>query len=304
MKNTTHVTRRDTGSPDDFEKDWEEALAGKLDRHLIYPSDLPTTQFDLFELMKAKLVDDLVTRSGLTSGRVLEYGCGAAGMSIYFANQGFQAVACDLSARALQLANYNSQRHLSVGSEKNLTGVRADAFRLPFEDNTFDIVMSYGLLEHLASGPLENMLTEVTRVLRPGGLFVADIAHGRFSGRTIGIWISLCVSTIYHFFKLDWQRLPQLPALYLDHYYENDLDKHAWEAELAHAGLTDTQSMVCQPFPPLAVTGWAERLYVSLLHGARPVWNWYHRVQPTWGRNLGWLYLASGTKSKGNTAAE
>jgi SAM-dependent methyltransferase len=46
----------------------------------------------------------------------------------------------------------------------------ADAARIPYGDGLFDIVLSDNVLEHLAT-PLE-VLREVTRVLRPGGVFL------------------------------------------------------------------------------------------------------------------------------------
>jgi ubiquinone/menaquinone biosynthesis C-methylase UbiE len=42
---------------------------------------------------------------------------------------------------------------------------------LPFEDETFDIVLAHLLLHHVA--PIERVLEEVFRVLRPGGVFTA-----------------------------------------------------------------------------------------------------------------------------------
>jgi len=296
--NLKDTTSRDKGSLDEFERDWDAAFTKKLDRYHIYPTDAPTTQFEMFEMMKSKLVMDILAEAGLSRSKVLEYGCGAAGMSIYLANQGFQVVACDLSVKALKIAKYNSDRHLSSDTKQNLSSLRADAFNLPFQDNSFDIVMSYGLLEHLSLEPLRQMLVSVVRVLRPGGLFIADIAHGRFSLRTVGIWLNLCGSVIYHFVKLDWRNLSSIPKAYLDHYYENDLDKQAWEAELNHRGLRITQSKVCHPLPPLALKGSPEHLYVALMRESQSAWEWYHRVQPTWGRNLGWLYLVSGTKNE------
>jgi len=47
-----------------------------------------------------------------------------------------------------------------------------DANHLSFSDNEFDVVLSWGSLEHIAGG-YEQALAEIHRVLKPGGLFFA-----------------------------------------------------------------------------------------------------------------------------------
>lgn len=47
----------------------------------------------------------------------------------------------------------------------------ADARDLPFEDDSFDLVTAHLMLHHIE--PLDRLLSEVFRVLRPGGRFVA-----------------------------------------------------------------------------------------------------------------------------------
>jgi ubiquinone/menaquinone biosynthesis C-methylase UbiE len=46
--------------------------------------------------------------------------------------------------------------------------VRADAARLPFPDNRFDVLLSRSAMEHIA--PVEQALAEMARVVRPDGL--------------------------------------------------------------------------------------------------------------------------------------
>jgi SAM-dependent methyltransferase len=51
----------------------------------------------------------------------------------------------------------------------NLRFLAEDANRLPFGDDRFDVVISWGSLEHIAGGYAQ-ALREIRRVLRPGGL--------------------------------------------------------------------------------------------------------------------------------------
>ena len=216
-------------------------------------------------------------------------------MSIFLANHGFLSFACDLSDYALQLAGLNAQAH--PGNSSNyFFRTRADTFTLPFDDAAFDVVMSYGLLEHFNPEMVTLVIAEVMRVLRPGGLFIADIAHGRFSVRKLGVWLSLVSSLVFHAITLRWRRLRDLPRSYTAHYYENELNDQDWIQVVQNAGVRNVQLQICHPFPPLALSGRLERLYVSGLLLMRPLWEWFHRVQPAWGRSWGWLYLVWGEK--------
>jgi ubiquinone/menaquinone biosynthesis C-methylase UbiE len=108
----------------------------------------------------------------------LEVGCGSGGVSLYFHNtRGYNVELVDLSDEALRFAQRNFETH----GKKPLHAIfrKADAAHLPYPDNTFDLVMSFGLLEHFTD--IAEPVSEQLRVLKPGGLFFADIVTGRFS---------------------------------------------------------------------------------------------------------------------------
>ena len=54
---------------------------------------------------------------------------------------------------------------------ENLTFEKADAMQLPYRDNSFDVVLIANAL-HIVPDP-EKVLSEIDRVLRPGGLLIA-----------------------------------------------------------------------------------------------------------------------------------
>ncbi|MEU9334783.1 class I SAM-dependent methyltransferase [Streptomyces sp. NPDC048290] len=111
---------------------------------------------------------ELLGPAGELRGKdVLEIGAGAAQCSRWLAAQGARPVALDLSHRQLQHA-------LRIGAPFPL--VEADAGALPFADGSFDLACSaYGALPFIAD-PVR-VLTEVRRVLRPGGRFVFSVTH-------------------------------------------------------------------------------------------------------------------------------
>ncbi len=68
-----------------------------------------------------------------------------------------------------------SAAELSAAASKGLAVARADATRLPLADQSVDaVVMSMALM----LVPMPATLSEVRRVLRPGGVFVASVPNG------------------------------------------------------------------------------------------------------------------------------
>ena len=102
---------------------------------------------------------------------VLEIGVGMGADHVEFARVGPRSLTgVDLTSRAVahtrrRLALYGLQSNLDV----------ADAEALPFVDNSFDIVYSYGVLHH--SPDTARAFAEVRRVLRPGGVARIMVYH-------------------------------------------------------------------------------------------------------------------------------
>ncbi|MBW2316008.1 MAG: class I SAM-dependent methyltransferase [Deltaproteobacteria bacterium] len=94
--------------------------------------------------------------------RVLEIGVGAGTDFINWARHGAELSGIDLTEAGVALAN---ERLALEGLTDDVQVGNAEA--LPFDDDSFDIVYSYGVLHH--SPDTERCLAEVHRVLRPGG---------------------------------------------------------------------------------------------------------------------------------------
>ncbi|WP_114560961.1 class I SAM-dependent methyltransferase [Desertihabitans aurantiacus] len=92
-----------------------------------------------------------------TATRVLDLACGGGAMVRELAAPDRTTVGLDLSAAELGVA-----RELSPGH-----WVQADGVRLPFADDSLDVVTS--ALGLLVIQPLDEAIREITRVLRPGG---------------------------------------------------------------------------------------------------------------------------------------
>lgn len=93
---------------------------------------------------------------------VLEVGCGMGTHASMLRRAGARLTAIDLTERAIEVTK---RRFEVFGLEAHIQ--RADAEKLPFADKSFDTVWSWGVIHH--SSRFENCLSEIARVLRPGG---------------------------------------------------------------------------------------------------------------------------------------
>lgn len=97
-----------------------------------------------------------------SDARVLEVGTGMGGDLSRFLAAGAKAVGVDLSLAAVVATSARLRLWHQPG-----TVARTDALLLPFGDDSFDLVWSWGVLHH--TGDIERAISEVRRVLKPGG---------------------------------------------------------------------------------------------------------------------------------------
>jgi ubiquinone/menaquinone biosynthesis C-methylase UbiE len=105
--------------------------------------------------------------------RVLDVGCGTGNISLTLAQQGAHVVGLDASGPMLAKALDKVGR-----ADFSIAWVRGEAGRLPFADESFDIVLSILALDFMADR--ESVIQEMVRVLRPGG-FLAVAMLNRYS---------------------------------------------------------------------------------------------------------------------------
>jgi len=103
-------------------------------------------------------------------------------------------------------------------------------------------VLSGGLLEHFREP--EAVIGEMTRVLRPGGLFYADIVPRRPS--------------LYRWSERGRMARDEHLAAGI---YESDLPKRAWAALARDAGLRDVRIVSAGVYPPYTVRGFEQLLW-------------------------------------------
>lgn len=124
----------------------------------------------------------LKERAGLRSDeRVLEIGCGAGRTALLLADylQPGNYVGLDIDpiqvAAAKELPKLRQAKFdFQVVDVQNDIynpngGVSASSYRLPFEDNSFDVVFLLSVFTHLYPAECENYAAEIMRILKPGG---------------------------------------------------------------------------------------------------------------------------------------
>jgi len=149
-----------------FDKNWQKSLEIYYNH---WTRKEPQNQIQLAFRNHWTLFRELMNNKFFNGGkRCLEVGCGRGTISEYFSDHGYHCTLLDLSEYALQRAK-------EIFSLNHLKGTFTigDVNYLNFKDNSFDVVVSIGLLEHFSD--IEPPIKEQIRVLDTGGIFLGYI---------------------------------------------------------------------------------------------------------------------------------
>ena len=98
--------------------------------------------------------------------KVLNIGVGSGKLESLLMEAGYSVAALDPDANAIS-------KLASIGIDAH-TGV---AEHLPFEDGSFDAVIASEVLEHLEPDNCHQAISEILRVLKPGGYFIGTVPY-------------------------------------------------------------------------------------------------------------------------------
>ena len=102
---------------------------------------------------------------------ILEAGCGTGQMSIVLSRYARQIYGIDLSKGSL----IEAKQFINSNDIKSVHLFRMNIFKLFFEENTFDVIISNGVLHHTYNPKLA--FSKLVRVLKPGGIIVIGLYH-------------------------------------------------------------------------------------------------------------------------------
>ena len=165
----------------DFETSWK---AHRETSYVHWTGGEPKNQIQLAFRQHWELFSELVGRKDGKGFRCLEVGCGRGSLSCYFAAAGYDCTLLDNAPSAIEQA----RRNFAALQFKGQFDV-GDALKMPYADNSFDVIFSIGLLEHFSE--IDAPLREQVRVLKKGGtLFVYVVPEKRVLAQEENEWIN------------------------------------------------------------------------------------------------------------------
>lgn len=119
------------------------------------------------EVTPPEVVERIEGEKDPPPGRALDLGCGTGTNAIYLAQHGWQSVGVDFSAIAIWRARRKARR---AGVDCRFH--QADVTDLSFLEQPFDLALDIGCLHSLQPEGRERYAAGVTRLTRPGGLYM------------------------------------------------------------------------------------------------------------------------------------
>ena len=113
------------------------------------------------------------------AGLILDVGCGTGMFTKLLVQRAHFVVGVDLSLGML---------HAAGDMPRGVSLVQADADHLPFQDGTFDVVVSITLLQNMPDPG--STVRELARVLKRGGLLIVSTLRHRHSTCQLRKWIT------------------------------------------------------------------------------------------------------------------
>lgn len=252
-----------TGSISEFDTDWKQFAKENAQNY--FSKGKLTKQIQLSFKSQWEIYESLIKKYGIINGRSLEPGSGRGSISLYFANAGYKATLLDTSQDALNIAK-------EIFSANNLTAdyICGDVLAMPFPPNTFDVIVSVGLLEHFKD--YEKCVSEQIKVLKPGGLFIANIVPGKWSVQRLagpGILLFKIVYKLWSFVFMKSNIKKEKSKLYRTDYVSDvyvEVLKRLGCVDIFHSGMFPVPVFSYSPEFPFSPNHYAvERMLVFFM---------------------------------------
>lgn len=131
----------------------------------------PTVWDNHYKKEKSKLIfpDENLVRilSRIPQGKyALDHGAGSGRHTVLLRSHGFQVTACDYSAKAIE-----SIKAMLPTIDTNVISSTS----LPYKNESFDLIVSWGVLHYNSFLEANEIVKEIKRVLKPDGYFVGTV---------------------------------------------------------------------------------------------------------------------------------
>jgi ubiquinone/menaquinone biosynthesis C-methylase UbiE len=176
---------------------------------------------------------EFLTQTGLLTpnDKILEIGCGIGSVVNELSEQGYNITGTDISSKAI---TYGLEKYPDIHLEVQ------PAEALPYENESFDTVLSFDLFEHIAK--IDKHVSEVFRVLRNGGYYLFQ---------TPNKYSNVVFETLYHK-SFKWRRAH--PSLHTPKQLKRRLSEHGFEMQFVKMNPVNefTISKLRKKFGPLS----------------------------------------------------
>lgn len=102
--------------------------------------------------------------------KILDLACGTGRHTIYLASNGFLVYGTDISRKGITIARKKAKEH----GLRNIKLKVHDMKKIPFPDDSFDAVLCVWSMGHGTLKAHAEIIAEIRRVLKPGGMLIAD----------------------------------------------------------------------------------------------------------------------------------
>ena len=120
--------------------------------------------------LRSEYVRDCLSAIDLDKPNSLDIGCGGGIIAEDLAQFSASVTGVDISLASLETA-----RSHAMQNGLDIKYIESPAESLPFKDNSFELVTCCDVLEHVDD--VAKVISEVKRVLKPGGIFVYDTVN-------------------------------------------------------------------------------------------------------------------------------
>lgn len=259
---TTGFSRFPDG-PQELTKDWFLEvdkiffdMAAEFANSEFNPS-LPFSQLIDYEFLKDK--------------KVLEIGCGMGSHSALIAKYASELVSIDLTSKAVEATN----KRFEIFGIENAKAINADAEDLPFEDDSFDFVWSWGVIHHSANTHI--IVDQIHRVLKDSGKASLMIYHKN----STRYYLHGLYQGIFKLKFLKHRSLYEVNMTFTDGFIARHYTRKSGKALFKK--FSNIETSVTDSGVPTVVVGWGRltRLFPSILN---PINKWINN-------RFGWFLI-------------
>ena len=169
---------------------WNAHPCGTQFTHLEWGSKEFFDEVERFRYETQPFMSRIIGFDQFPGKKLLEVGCGLGTDLLQFARGGASVTGVDLTLQSIELVKKRFELDgLSVDARVS------DAEHLPFPDNSFDVVYSFGVLHHTPN--TQKAIDEVHRVLKPGGKIIIMLYHKN----SLHVWLGIPLFTLWKFMK-------------------------------------------------------------------------------------------------------